>query len=185
MIKHLLPGFACVAILSGCAGTAPLVNVNAKPPMETLLGDADNALRGGHADKAVLALKEAGMSYPADKAPWLKLAQLRFDAGVYGEAIGYASEALERDQDDTLALSIVAVSGLRVSSKALADLSHKNNLSGSVRTEAQDLAKLLRTSLGEEVLVPAARKPVVPALAKKQAVTTKSPPSADPFGALK
>ncbi|MES2128153.1 MAG: tetratricopeptide repeat protein [Pseudomonadota bacterium] len=185
MIKHLFPGLACLALLAGCASNAPLALVKpAAPQLETLLGEADNALKGGHTDKATQALKQAAASYPADKAPWLKLAQLRFDAGVYGEAIAYAGEAIERDQDDTLALSIVAVSGLRVSSKALADLSHKNNLSGSVRSEAQDLAKLLRASLGEEVLVPSARKPAAPPPVKKQ-TATKSAPSSDPFGALK
>ncbi len=56
-----------------------------------------------------------------------------------------------------MANSIAAVSGLRVASKALAELTRKNNLSGNVKTEAQDLAKLLRTSLGEDVLVAAAR----------------------------
>jgi hypothetical protein len=45
------------------------------------------------------------------------MAQMRFDSTNYGEAIVNALEALERDPDDTLANSIVAVSGLRVTSK--------------------------------------------------------------------
>jgi antitoxin (DNA-binding transcriptional repressor) of toxin-antitoxin stability system len=116
----------------------------------------------GQNDKAYALLKSAGATFPTDKTPWVRMAQMRFDSTDYGQAIVDALEALERDPDDTLANSIVAVSGLRVTSKALADLSQKNNLSGNVRTEAQELAKLLRSSLGEEVLVanggrPAAR----------------------------
>ena len=116
---------------------------------------------------------------------------MRFDSTDYGEAIVNALEALERDPDDTLANSIVAVSGLRVTSKALADLSQKNNLSGNVRTEAQELAKLLRTSLNEEVLVsnggrPAAARTKDTAVKKSVgAASTTRPASNDPFGALK
>jgi hypothetical protein len=88
----------------------------------------------------------------------------------------------------------VAVSGLRLSSKALADLTRKNNLSGTVRTEAQDLAKLLRNSLNEDVLVPGSTRQVQrkePPKAKPPAVTTVATGTApkaggaDPFGALK
>ena len=80
-----------------------------------------------------------------------------------------ALEALQRDPNDKLGNSIVAVSGLRLSTKALADLSQQNNLNGSLRSEAKDLAKLLRASLGEDVLVPAGGTAVAkqPASAKK------------------
>jgi hypothetical protein len=119
------------------------------------------------------------------------MAQMRFDSNNYGEAIVNALEALERDPDDTLANSIVAVSGLRVTSKALADLSQKNNITGNVRSEAQDLAKLLRTSLNEDVLVPGARpakgKPDTSrrAIAAPPAATRTRAASSDPFDVLK
>jgi hypothetical protein len=65
-------------------------------------------------------------------------------------------------------------------------------LNGSLRSEAQDLAKLLRTSLGEDVLVPtanpAARKSApAPAPAKKAAATPtrNQTNNSDPFGGLK
>ena len=64
-----------------------------------------------------------------------------------------------RDPNDKLANSIIAISGLRLSTRALGDLSRQNNLSGSLRTESQDLAKLLRESLGEQVLVPTPAAP--------------------------
>jgi hypothetical protein len=138
-------------------------------------------------------LKNAGSTFPTDKTPWVRMAQMRFDSTDYGEAIVNALEALERDPDDTLANSIVAVSGLRVTSKALADLSQKNNLSGNVRTEAQELAKLLRSSLGEEVLVANGARPgaarAKDSAPKKAGITPPPQParsaSNDPFGALK
>ena len=108
-----------------------------------------------------------------------------------GAAIGHALEALERDPDDKVANSIVAVSGLRLSGKALADLSRQNNLNGSLRSEAQELAKLLRASIGEDVLVPPARRP--PAAGKRAAGSGTSAAkgaaapgiAADPFSGLK
>jgi hypothetical protein len=117
------------------------------------------------------------------------MAQVRFDGDDYGQAIVHAQEAIQRDGDDTLAHSIAAVSGLRVASKALADLTRKNNLSGTIRSEAQDLAKLLRASLGEETLVPGrnTRTAAAPPVNRKPApapAARKQGASDDPFGSL-
>jgi tetratricopeptide (TPR) repeat protein len=153
-LKHLLPPVVCLAILTGCASAPPAPAPLVKPSLGTSLLEADNAAKAGHTDKALTILRGAASDYPSDKNPWLRMAQLRFDNGNYGDAIVNGLEALERDPDDTVAYSLVAVSGLRVTSKALADLTQKNNLQGNVRDEASELAKLLRTSLGEKTLVP-------------------------------
>ncbi|WP_394780056.1 hypothetical protein [Undibacterium sp.] len=175
------------------------------PSLDSLMTQASVASEGGQPDKAVGVLKNAASLYPADKAPWLRMAQLNFDSANYGGAITNALEVLQRDAGDNVANSIIAVSGLRLSTKALADLSQRSNLTGSVRTEAQDLAKLLRESLGETVLVPvrgkpavAAAKPVVAAGAATAAATPRAtrgtaakPPveaqkaDSNPFGSLK
>lgn len=183
--------FAGLVLLSGCATDGE--NIRTEPPkaatLKTVLADANAALKAGQGDKAQALLKEAATSYPADKAPWLQLAQIKFDRASYGEAITNAQEALRRDPVDTLANSIVAVSGLRVSTKALADLSAQNNLNGSLRTEARELAKLLRTTLGEDVLVPTVAPPP-PVRAKTAPATRKGAAKSqsntnDPFGGLK
>ncbi|MVW60832.1 hypothetical protein GPY61_12915 [Massilia sp. NEAU-DD11] len=158
-----------------------------------MLAKATEASTAGRKEDAVTLWKEAAAAYPADKAPWSSIAQTRYDAGQYGEAIVSAQEVLVRDPNDRLANSIIAISGLRLSTRALADLSRQNNLSGSIKTESQDLAKLLRESLGEQVLVPAPvpATPPAKAVAKgrarskaKQAVAAGAS-GADPFGALK
>jgi tetratricopeptide (TPR) repeat protein len=192
---------ASLLLLSACATDGGSVR-NEKMQASTLeraLAEADTAVSAGQADKATSILRDAATRYPADKTPWLHMAQLKFDRASYGEAILDAQEALQRDPLDKLGNSIVAVSGLRLSTKALADLSQQNNLNGSLRSEAQDLAKLLRSSLGEDVLVPGAngaRKPVAPA---RKAATAGGPAavpppsgkqngqsaSTDPFGGLK
>jgi predicted Zn-dependent protease len=183
---------AGAALLSACASTGPTAPPakTAPPTMAATMAGVDAAVLAGQNDRAYALLKQAGSSFPTDKAPWVRMAQMRFDSTNYGEAIVNALEALERDPDDTLANSIVAVSGLRVTSKALADLSHKNNLSGNVRTEAQELAKLLRTSLNEEVLVAnraGARKDggIKKTVSAPPAATPRAPSGGDPFGALK
>jgi len=190
--QRLMPSLVCIAILSACAsGGQGSGSAKPAPTMAAAMAEVDAAVLAGQTDKAYALLKSAGSTFPVDKTPWVRMAQMRFDSTDYGEAIVSALEALERDPDDTLANSIVAVSGLRVTSKALADLSQKNNLSGNVRTEAQELAKLLRTSLNEEVLVsngarPAAVRPKD--TTGKKAISSSSgarPASNDPFGALK
>ena len=192
MLKRLIPAVACAALLAGCASTGEGAGGATKATtVAAAVAEADAAVAAGQADKAFALLKGAAQAFPTDKTPWLRMAQMRFDANDYGEAIVNAQEALERDPDDTLAHSIAAVSGLRVSSEALADLSRMNKINSDVKSEAQDLAKLLRASLGEEVLVPGAVKPKGP---PKRAARTSSAPSpakttasssSDPFGALK
>lgn len=137
------------ATLSACA-TAP--KLAPTPPLTDLLSQASAAATVGEKEKAVTVWKQAAAAYPADKAPWSSIAQTRYEAGQYGEAITAAQEVLVRDPNDKLANSIIATSGLRLATRALADLSRQNNLSGSLRTESQDLAKLLRETLGETVL---------------------------------
>ncbi|MFZ6674174.1 hypothetical protein [Undibacterium sp. Xuan67W] len=159
------------------------------------MSDAELASAAGQQDKALAILKNAANAFPADKAPWAQIAQMKFDAANYGEAIMNAQEVLQRDPADKLANSIIAVSGLRLSTKALTDLSQQNNLTGSLRTEAQDLAKLLRESLGENLLVPAKNKsasssaprPLAtkPAPAGSNKVGEKEQGSSNPFGILK
>ena len=193
--RTYLPRPACLAgalLLAACTTAPPPAPTPApKPTLTQVLSDADAAARAGQYDKAYALLEKGGSAYPADKAPWLQMAQMKFDRGQYGDAIGHALEALERDPDDKVANSIVAVSGLRLSGKALADLSRQNNLNGSLRSEAQELAKLLRASIGEEVLVPPARRPA--AGGRRAAASSAPAPAAapavkggaDPFSGLK
>lgn len=190
-LGRLLGAAFCAATLSACM-TAP---VKAPPAIEDMLAKATQASSSGQKEQAIDLWKETATAYPADKAPWISIAQTRYEAGQYGEAIIGAQEALVRDPNDKLANSIIAISGLRLSTRALADLSRQNNLSGSLRTESQDLAKLLRESLGETVLVPPTLAPVnaAPARTGRNAVrkshakaqSADNQSSADPFGALK
>ena len=192
-MSRFIGATACAILLSACATTK--TEVADKPPvptMDELLAKATEASTAGRKEDAVTLWKEAAAAYPADKAPWSSIAQTRYDAGQYGDAIVSAQEVLVRDPNDRLANSIIAISGLRLSTRALADLSRQNNLSGSIRTESQDLAKLLRESLGEQVLVPppAAAAPARAVAAKGRARPKAKPAGngssgADPFGALK
>ena len=194
LMPHAVVPLVCIALLSACASTAPAAGTAGKsaPTMATAMAEADAAVLAGQTDKAYVILKNAGSTFPTDKTPWVRMAQMRFDSTNYGEAIVDAQEALQRDPDDTLAHSIVAVSGLRVTSGALADLSKKNNLTGNVRTEARDLARLLRASLNEDVLVPnnrpagaRAKETVKKAVGAAAASPARATASNDPFGALK
>jgi tetratricopeptide (TPR) repeat protein len=147
--KSLRVGLLAViaATLTACATTPP-----PKPKLQDFLTQADQASTAGDKEKAISLWKQGAVAFPADKTPWSNIAQARYDAKQYGEAIQAAQEVLIRDPNDTLANSIVAISGLRLSTQALADLSRQNNLSGSIKTQSKELAKLLRDTLGEQVL---------------------------------
>ncbi len=177
------------AVLSACS-TPPKVVEIPKPSMSDLMAQATQAASSGQKEQAITLWKQTAAAFPAEKTPWVSIAQARYDAGQYGEAIVNAQEALVRDPNDQVANSIIAVAGLRLSTRALSDLSRQNNLTGPLRTESQDLAKLLRESLGETVLVPpqpvqAATPPRPPARTAKKAPAKRETSSADPFSALK
>jgi hypothetical protein len=152
---HLLSGLVCAAVIAGCAAPAP-----PPPPPKpvvtaaSLMRQAEAAIKAGKEEDGIGLLKSAIAMSPGDKAPRLRIAQVQFDCRNYGEAIFHAQEVVERDPDDLVAHSILAVSGLRVASKALSDLAAKNKLNGSVRAEAQDLAKLLRANIGGDIIPP-------------------------------
>lgn len=118
------------------------------------LDAADKAQKLGKTEDALAELDTAIKVDPASKTPWLRKAQIYFDARQYGQAITAAQETLQRDTTDLTAKSILAVSGLRVSAQALEQLRKANEVNGSARTEAESVAKLIREALGEPILVP-------------------------------
>lgn len=159
-LNRLLCGAACVVALSACSTTAVKTPaVPEKLPLERTLGAATEASRAGQKEQALKLLDGAVKDYPADPAPWLQKAQIKFDAGQYPEAILDAQQVLARNPTDKVANSIVAVAALRLTTTALGDLIRQNNVNGSLRTETQELAKLLRESLGDQPLIKDVRPP--------------------------
>jgi Tfp pilus assembly protein PilF len=139
---------------------------------------ADKALKSGNTDQAIEQLDAAIKIDPATKVPWLKKAQIHFDARQYGQAITEAQEVLQRDVNDLTAKSILAVSGLRVSAAALEQLRKVNEVNGSARSEAEAVAKLIHEALGEPILVPplaaSAPEPAKPVKPVKASASSKA-----------
>lgn len=151
--SNTLAALLCVAALAGCAAIAPApASLPAQPTMAALLAQADAAAAAKQDARAIAILKQATVAYPKDQSPWIKLAELSFNCENYGDAISYANKVTEHDGANVKALSILAVSGLRVSSQSLRDLAQQNNISGSVKLEAQQVAKVLRTSIGGDII---------------------------------
>lgn len=175
-MKHIkmAVGGLCLAALAACQAPQVQAPPPAVQPIEKYLGDADNALRAGRSEEAISILRKATEQHDTDKTAWLRLAQIRFDQSNYGEAITYSTEALKREPDNLLASSIIAVSGLRVTSKSLADLSNRNNLTGNVKSEAEELAELLRGAIGERRLV---EKPKTTGGPRMKTTTAANPPA--------
>lgn len=155
--KHLLICVACAAALGGCASAPPPVP-KAPPTIASLMSDAEAAIAMGNTESGVSLFKSTAHAFPSEKGPRLRAAQVQFDCHNYGEAIMHSQEVLDRDADDMMAHSIMAASGLRVSSRALTELAARNNLTGSVRAEAQDLAKMLRENI-KGPIIPLVNKP--------------------------
>lgn len=179
---------ALALALAACSSTP--VKPPEPPTLADMLDKASQASSTGNKEQAINLWKQAATAYPADKSPWSHIAQTRYESGQYGDAIQAALEVLVRDPNDKLANSIVAISGLRLSTRAIGDLSRQNNLNGSLKSESQELAKLLRENLGETVLVPPPPAPPVRErerpvrTAKKKAAKSDSSASANPFQAL-
>lgn len=185
---------ACTLSLAACK-TAP-VAPPAPPKLQEILSEASQVAAMGQKEQAVGLWKQASKIYPTDKTPWTNIAQSRYESGQYGEAIVSAQEVLVRDPNDKLANSIIATSGLRLATRALGELSRQSGLVGPLRSESQELAKLLRETLGEnnlfsDVPAPAVKSATPPVRKEARAAravrveTPKPKDSSDPFGALK
>lgn len=190
----------CV-VVSGCAMTGATGDAISKEKileLSTLMSQARVTEQAGTKASAIGLYEEAAKLYPSSKLPWVRVAQIQYESMNYGEAIVAAQQAVARDGRDKVAQSILAVSGLRVSTKALADLARQNELDGTLKTEAQSLARLIREALGEKVLVPstpqdsqraappATRPPSIrPGTTGQKAIEAPDKRSGNPFDALK
>ncbi len=172
-----LCSIAFVGVLSACATPPKSNETPAPPPYEQLLEEGRQAQQAGNGERAAELWRTAAKQNPAAKEPWLRLAQMHFDAGDYGATISEAQEAMQRDGTDAVANGLLAVSGLRVSSAALARM-HADTLSGSTRGEAESLARTLREMLGAPVLVPQ------PANASNSGSRNSRQPSRQPAAAV-
>ena len=130
-----------VSFISGCATSGENISIH---DGDQLLREAQQALRSGAKVRAQKLFEDASNANPADKKPWINLAQLYFDEGNYAQAITAGQEVLARDVKDQVARSIVLVSSLRVASKSLAEMRDYNQWTGDARVEAKKLASILR-----------------------------------------
>lgn len=187
-VRRPLAGLAVLCALLGQVGCSTTTRqdalvgkLSAQDQLNEQMAAADKALQAGQQDEALGRLDAAVKVDPAAKAPWLKKAQIHFEAQRYGLAIVDAQEVLQRDANDLTAKSILAVSGLRVSASALEDLRKINEVKGSARTEAESVATLIREVLGEPVLVPSP-SPVAqtPDAARKSTPTSRHTPRVTP-----
>lgn len=203
-LKHLMPVFVLGAVftVSGCASkNTPMTQEEFSTAMAQSSASADSLLEKGNREEAVKVLSDLAKKNPGRKDPWVRMARIHFDGENYAQAIVAAEEALQRDNTDRTAKSIRAVGGLRVAAQSLNDLKGDVELKGDARSDAVGLAKVMRDTLGEDVLVPPDEKkkkpaPAVvrpksnaaagsqPSVAQKAQATAPSP-SGNPFGALK
>jgi len=198
---------AALAVLSGCASgpQRPLTADDFSRHLQESDVKVERLLAEGKREEAVGLLRAAAGLLPASKEPWARLAKLHFEASDYGNAIVAADEVLQRDPADRVAKSVRAVSGLRVAAGSLHDLRSDEKLVGSARADAVQLARVLRETLGESVLVPpptqeeldrqadeARKRSAARPVKARPAVTRRPKPAsegarggADPFSALR
>ncbi len=157
---RLFGALAVMVLASACATPPPApVEAPPAPTFESLMADAAKAQAEGSRARERELYRNAASVYPTRKEPWSRLADSYFEASDYGNAILAAQEVLQRDTADPVANSILAVSGLRVSTTALGALRQQQSLSSDTRGQAEDIVKTLREVLGEPVLVPKPPEP--------------------------
>jgi tetratricopeptide (TPR) repeat protein len=145
-------GVAC-GVMAGCASTQQNVPPTADQ-FNKQLADADAVAKAGDQDKAISLYQGLAKADPTREEPWSRIAQIQFSQNHYGQAIVAAQEALQRDQTDRTAKSVLAVSGLRIATESLGELRDDASLAGDAKSDAQALAKQLRDTLGESELFP-------------------------------
>ena len=151
-LYRLLGAAALIATLSACGTTKTATAPVAAPKLQDMLTRASEAASAGQKEQAITHWKAATAAHPSDKTAWGHIAKAKFDAAQYGEAIVNAEEVLVRDPNDKQASSIIATSGLRLATRALGNLSRQNGFTGTLQKESMELARVLRDSLGNDIL---------------------------------
>ena len=153
--------------LSACSSAPKKAPEEAAPKVQSLeewMSQADKASKAGQRDKARELYRSAAKNYPTAKQPWQKLAEDYFNVADYGNAVLAGQETLQRDPQDSMAHSILAVSGLRITAGSLKALRRDASYPVGSRDEALAVTKSLREALGETTLVaPAATTPAAAA----------------------
>ena len=155
----LAPVF-CALVLA-LAVSAPALA--AKPKQYAKLFSAAEAhVAAGRIEPALIAFADAAKADPTRKEPWVRSAQLLFDAGRYGRAIVAAEEVLQRDPQDRVADSVLTIAGMRLAGQSLQRLQASGALSVSetARKEAQQLAGAVRETLSKAGPEPGAPRDV-------------------------
>jgi tetratricopeptide (TPR) repeat protein len=178
---------ALMLTLTACGGSEA-VKKNTAPPYEQSMSQAEAYSRNGSSDQALALYQEATRANPAIKDPWLKMAQIHFDRGNYGAAVVAAEEVLKRSPADANADSILTVSGLRIAVQSLTRLRSQTGSSasqGQARVDAEILARKLRETLGDRILVPRPAAPPRPVASKPKPKPVSAPATAkNPLDAL-
>ncbi|MBN3802635.1 hypothetical protein GXB81_06140 [Paraburkholderia sp. Ac-20336] len=183
MINRVITGLFGVVLACGViAGCATQDNNLAASPdaFNKALADADAAAKGGDQDHAIAQYQKLAAADPTREEPWSRIAQIQFQQQHYGQAIVAAQEALQRDQSDRDAKSVLAVAGLRVATQSLGELRQDASLQGDAKSDAQALAKQLRDTLGEDSLFPPEQAAEKPAPRKRRIVRHVQKPVAKP-----
>ncbi|WP_442965502.1 hypothetical protein [Ralstonia sp. A12] len=204
VLRSLIVLAGAAALITGCATSNP--GPQTDEAFKQSMSEAEAAAKGGQQDKAIELYQQIAKANPTRDDPWVRIAQLQFGSEKYPQAILAAEEALQRDGSDRQAKSILAVSGLRVARRSLQELRADSALAGDVKTDAQVLAKMLRDTLGEQVLFPGEQQATKPVVKRRPVVKRAAPAateaanhggaaapaatggasgSADPFGALR
>lgn len=185
-----------VLVLAGCATTAPQESPEERYKREfaEAITQAETLLTTDERVAAAAVMQNFVTAHPESSQGWMRLSRLYFDAGQYGSAAVAAEHVLgSDDQDKSLAHSVRAVSGLRIAADSLSALRDDEKLTGSARADAVNLARVLRETLGEAVLVPPRAEPAkrpartqrAPATPAKPAAPAPATKGGDPFGVLR
>ena len=140
------PAFCAFALLLATSGPVSA----AKPKHYAKLFNAAEAhVAAGRIEPALIAFTDAAKADPTRKEPWVRSAQLLFDAGRYGRAIVAAEEVLQRDPQDRVADSVLTIAGMRLAGQSLQRLQASGALavSNTARQEAEQLAGAVRETL--------------------------------------
>lgn len=191
-VSRAVVAMVLVAMLAACntiGGTRP------DSSFTDLMDRAEAEVGAGRVESAVVGFNNAARADPLRKEPWVRIAQLHFDAGNYGRAIVAAEEVLQRDAGDPVADSVLTVAGLRIAAQSLQRLQGNGAIaSESARAEAGRLADAMRSTMGEDILArretaaprPQVRRRPAPPRPAASAAPASEPGNkiANPFGGI-
>lgn len=120
-------------------GTVEVISPKRYARADEIINGADVVRSQGMVDDAARLYRQAAKEVPTYAAPWVRMAEMYYEAGEHLKAYQSATEALSRDPANKAAEKVKVLSSLQLANNALAKSANSAALTPDAKADAERL----------------------------------------------